>query len=482
MEKFIGRAIELAQLAGLLALPKASLCVVKGRRRIGKSRLLSEFSQYFEKAYTFSGLAPEKNMNAQDQRDEFTRQLAIELGLRGIKADDWGDLFWHLAQKTQSGRVLIILDEITWMGDQDPTFLPKLKNAWDLYFSKNTKLILAISGSLSSWIDKNILSSTGFLGRVSLELDLAELLLHDCLEFWHELGDGVSAFEKLKILAVTGGVPRYLENVNPHQTAEENIRRLCFTQNSLLSKEFKKVFSDLYDKKSLIHEKIVTVLADGIADQDTLCDKIGLQRGGRISNYLDSLAQSGFVSRDFTWHIGSGKYSKLSKYRLKDNYSRFYLKYIRPNLVNINLGHFQQTSLSALPSWNSILGLQIENLILSNRDLIRKKLQINPSDIVCDNPYFQRKTSRTKGCQIDYMIKTKFNILYIFEIRFSKNPIRLDIIDNMKEKVKRLNIPKHFSYRCILIHANSVTDSVEDSNFFSHIIDFTQLLEEQDLL
>ncbi len=480
MEQFIGRTVELAQLAGLLELRKASLCVVKGRRRIGKSRLLSEFAKSFENAYTFAGLAPEDNVQAQDQRDEFTRQLATEIGLRGIKADDWGDLFWHLAQKTQSGRVLIILDEITWMGDQDPTFLPKLKNAWDLYFSKNPELILAISGSLSSWIDANILSSTGFLGRVSLEIDLAELPLHNCLEFWHELGDAVSAFEKLKILAITGGVPRYLENINPHQTAEENIRRLCFTPNSILSKEFKNVFSDLYDKKSLIHEAIVTALADGIADQDTLCEKLGLQRGGRISSYLDSLTQSGFVSRDFTWHIGSGKYSKLSKYRLKDNYSRFYLKYIRPNLVNIDLGHFQQTSLSALPAWNSILGLQIENLILSNRDLIRNKLQINPGDIVCDNPYFQRKTSRIKGCQIDYMIQTKFNTLYIFEIRFSKNPIKSEVIDSIKEKIKRLNIPKYFSYRCILIHANSVTDSVEDSNFFSHIIDFTQLLEEQE--
>ena len=77
-------------------------------------------------------------------------------------------MLWHLAQKTQEGPVLIVLDEITWMGFKDHEFLGHLKNAWDLCFSKNPNLILALSGSMSAWIEDNILSSTGFLGRESL--------------------------------------------------------------------------------------------------------------------------------------------------------------------------------------------------------------------------------------------------------------------------------------------------------------------------
>lgn len=476
MTQFIGRTEELKELAHLRTLRQASLCVIKGRRRIGKSRLLSEFAKSFDKAYTFSGLAPEKGMTAQDQRNEFARLLSTELGLRAIKAEDWGDLFWHLAQYTQKGPVLIIFDEITWMGDKDPSFLSKLKNAWDLYFCKNDKLILAISGSISAWIDENILSSTGYLGRIALDMNLDELPLQDCIAFWGKESHGISAFEKLKVLAVTGGVPRYLENISPHLSAEENIRRLCFTKNSILSKEFEKVFSDLYNKNSSVYENIVRCLADGAADQDTICDKIKLSRGGKVSHYLDNLTTSGFISRDYTWHVKDERYSKLSNYRLKDNYSRFYLKYIQPNLVNINSGNFQNTSISDLPGWNSIMALQIENLIISNRRLIQNVLNIKPSDIVCDNPYFQRSTTRQKGCQIDYMIQTKFNTLYICEIKYSKNDITSKVIEDVKEKISRLNIPKHFSYRCVLIHANRVSESVEDSHFFSNIIDFTQLM------
>lgn len=396
--------------------------------------------------------------------------------MQAIKKDNWSDLFWRLAQELKTGPVLIILDEITWMGDKDPSFLSKLKNIWDLYLSKNDQLILAISGSLSAWIDKNILSSTGYLGRVTLEMDLEELPLYDCLAFWEGVGHGVSAFEKLKVLAVTGGVPRYLENIDPHQSAEDNIRRLCFTKNSMLSKEFERVFSDLYNKNSMVYESIIRCLADGVADQDTIAEKIDIQRGSYLSNCLDDLVLSGFISRDYTWSIKNGVYSKLSHYRLKDNYSRFYLKYIQPNLVNISLGNFQDKAINELSGWYSIMALQIENIIISNRRLIQNALGIKPSDIVCDNPYFQRETTRGKGCQVDYMIQTKEGMLYICEIKYSKKEITTKVITEMKEKIKRLNLPKHYSYRCVLIHANSVSEAVEDSQFFTRIIDFTTLM------
>jgi hypothetical protein len=94
-------------------------------------------------------------------------------------AKDWGDLFTLLAKQTSEGRVVILFDEISWMGSKDPTFLGKLKNAWDLQFSKNNKLLLIICGSVSSWIEKNIISSTEFLGRPSLYLHLEELHLED---------------------------------------------------------------------------------------------------------------------------------------------------------------------------------------------------------------------------------------------------------------------------------------------------------------
>jgi uncharacterized protein len=88
VRKFIGRKRELAQLKKLLDKKLASLIVLKGRRRIGKSRLLLEFGKTVGRAHVLTGLAPDKGVTAQDQRKEFARQLGVEFGLRGIKTDD----------------------------------------------------------------------------------------------------------------------------------------------------------------------------------------------------------------------------------------------------------------------------------------------------------------------------------------------------------------------------------------------------------
>ena len=85
----------------------------------------------------------------------------------------------------------------------------------NLYFSQNPQLILALSGSISAWIESNILSSTGFVGRVSLTLTLRELPLNVCKNFWKLYGIDASCYEMLRFLAITGGIPRYLEELKP---------------------------------------------------------------------------------------------------------------------------------------------------------------------------------------------------------------------------------------------------------------------------
>ena len=130
---FYGRNKEITRLRSLLKKNTASLVVIKGRRRIGKSRLADEFGKD-RKTLNFDGLPPGDGVTAQDEREYFTKQLEINIGLRGIRADDWADLLYNLANHTKDEQTLIILDEINWMGSKDLTFLGKLKSAWDFLF------------------------------------------------------------------------------------------------------------------------------------------------------------------------------------------------------------------------------------------------------------------------------------------------------------------------------------------------------------
>lgn len=471
-EPFFGRKRELNILKDLLIKKTASLAVIKGRRRIGKSRLAEEFAKPL-RHYTFIGLPPEKEISSKDQRENFSAQMQRELSMPRPRADDWGDLFWYLADQTKEGRVVIIFDEINWMGSKDPTFLGKLKTAWDQFFKKNPELILILSGSMSSWIEQNILSSTGFLGRVSTNLTLNELPLHVCSHFWNNRKNFVSSYEKFKILSVTGGVPRYLEEIRAEWTAEKNIRALCFEQEGLLFNEFNRIFTDLFSSRSTSYRKIISCLAEKDATQDEVAGALGMKKGGTVGSYLEDLVTTGYVSQDHTWSLKSGKTSKLRKYRLKDNYLRFYLKYIEPNKESI-----LNESLELLPAWDSIMGLQFENLVLNNRKGIKQVLNIPLSDVINDNRYFQKQRKSYLGCQIDYLIQTKYNSLFVCEIKFSKNPIGKEVIKEVSEKIKNLSPGACFTTWPVLIHVNGVTEALQKSCFFSHIIDFGDLLKE----
>lgn len=329
-----------------------------------------------------------------------------------------------------------------------------------------------LTGSISSWIEKNILSNTGFVGRISLDMTLNELPLHRCDEFWGEERHRISSYEKFKFLAVTGGVPRYLEEMVPTLSAEENIKRMCFQSGGLLVKEYQRIFSDLFHKKGPLYSKIVARLADGPCEQNVISDLLEMQRGGRITEYLYELETAGFISQEHTWHIHTGKISKQRKYRLNDNYLRFYLKYIEPNLHKIEQDRYQINP----AQWPAIFGLQFENLVLNNRKRVWELLHIEPQNIVWDNPYFQDQTTRHPGCQIDYLIQTRDRTLYLCEIKFSQHPIKGEVIEEVKQKMEALPIPKGFSIRPILIHVNGVSNQIKAQEFFSRILDFSALL------
>lgn len=473
---FIGRKEELKELSLLVQKKTASLVVIHGKKRIGKSRLVEEFAKGM-RLLSFSGLAPTPQTTAQSQRDEFARQLEENLHIRGIKGDDWGDLFTFLAKQTTEGRCIIFLDELTWMGSHDHTFLGKLKIVWDLHFSKNPELILILCGSVSAWIEKNIISSTGFFGRISLKLLLEELSLPNCNALLEAVGFRGSDTEKLMILSVTGGIPWYLEQIQPSLSATENIKRLCFVKNGILLDEYKHIFHDLFGRRSELYQQIVSFLAEGPAEYKAISEATGYQSSGALSEYLHELVLSGYIARDHSWSFATGKELAVFRYRLSDNYLRFFLHYVEPHYQKIQRNQFAFTSLSSLPAFNTMMGFQIENLVLQNRSLIQARLGINPHDIINDNPYYQRKTVKQPGCQIDYLVQTRFRTLYVCEVKFSQHELPATIIQHMQEKLARFSYPKGFAALPVLIHANGVSEALKESDYFAHSIDLSKLLE-----
>jgi len=474
---FIGRKVELERLQALHRKKTPSLAVVKGRRRIGKSRLIFELAQTItnQTFWSFAGLAPHVGISPQEQRDNFARQLALMLQVPPQTFKDWSDAFEHLSLHIKPGDI-ILFDEISWMGgDQDPTFIPKLKVWWD----KQTKhMLLVFCGSVSTWIEKNILNSTAFFGRINLTINLEALSIWESAEFLRKISMKLSHYDMYKLLSIVGGVPWYLEQFNPHITADENIKQLAFEKNGLLVAEFDRIFHDLFNGKGSTYKKILNSLEDGAKTLSEIRKDIDFAHSGTLSQMIEQLTVAGFVAKQSLWSFKTAEPLKQSLYRISDPYMRFYLKMIAPNLEAILNGAFDQIPLSTMTGFDTHLGLQLEALLLQNRALIQKKLGISPVDITCSGPYRQSKTSTQAGCQIDYLIQTKTNGLFICEFKFKRREIGSDIITEMKEKISRLKTPKGFARIPVLLHLSGVADAVATSPYFYRIINIVDFLEE----
>jgi len=117
-----------------------------------------------------------------------------------------------------------------------------------------------------------------------------------------------------------------------------------------------------------------------------------------------------------------------------------------------------------------------DNLVINNRQSLLKILGISSDIIVNDGPYFQKETRRNRGCQIDYLIQTKSNELYVIEVKFSRRELSKSIIGEMKRRIDALIKPKHTAIRPVLIHINGVSEETLEDYYFYQIIDFTMLL------
>ncbi len=473
---FIGREEQLEQLKSLWRKPVASLVTCRGRRRIGKSTLIEEFARRNRVRFIkLEGIEPRPGVDNVTQLKAFAQQLAEQTGCEEDTLDNWFKAFARLAKVLNPReKTVLLLDEISWMGKYDVTFPGELKYAWDNRFSKNPKLIMVLCGSVSSWIDKKILKSKGFVGRPSLNMLVPELSLRESASFWMRGGCKASSTDMIDVLSVVGGVPKYLENIDPALSADENIKRLCFMPGTLLVDEFDEIFNDALDANLGLKKRILMSLGNGQKSPTEVAEALGLENNGHLSGYLEELETAGFVAKDTGLNPCTGKRSNVVRYRIADNYTRFYLKCIEPNRELIGRGTFTFASLAQLPGWETLLGLQFESLVYSNLREIMRRIGLDHALVLSAAPYVQHPTTRQAGCQIDLLIQTK-RTQYVVEIK-RRESIGEWVVSEVEEKLAKFKTSRMVTVVPVLVYDGRLSKRVLADGYFGRTISARELL------
>ena len=473
---FIGRESELDALSTLWRKPLAALVTCRGRRRIGKATLFREFARRNRaELLVIEGLGPRKGQTDADQLRNFGERLCAQtLGAR-VVPDSWPEAFRLLGERLDDRRkTVVLLDEISWMGRHCPDFPGFLKNGWDEHLKTHDNLVLAVCGSVSSWIRENLLENATFGGRFSRDIVLRELPLDLCAKFWRGREKRIDEHEIVDVLSVTGGVPRYLEEIDPSLSADENVRRLCFSEDGPLFKDFEAIFSETFGPTTLVKAEILRRLADGPATCSELADRLGVGRGGSLSKNLDELAEAGFAAKDENVNPATGRAAKEARYRVCDNYTRFYLKYVEPREAEIRGGRFGFGSLAELRGWDADKGLQFENLVVNHAMALAPHLGIGGATVRSAAPFRLKGRNGAAGIQIDLLLQTD-RTAWIVEVK-RRRRIGRKIEKELAAKVDAFPKRRGVSIRTALVHSGSLDPAVSRDGVFDAIVPFSRLL------
>jgi hypothetical protein len=433
----IGRKEQIETMKELLVLQKSYFVAVTGRRRVGKTYLIDQV--YKDSiCYRATGI---QDGNQQTQIAHFIQKLAEYSHFPIVTIPkNWQQVFMlfkiYLETLPKNKKQVIFIDELPWMSTAKSGFIQLLAHLWNDYLSKEKHFILVICGSATSWISKKIMGDKGgFHNRISHHISLPPFTLAETKDFLKSKKVKLTNADIMELYMALGGIPYYLELIQKGESAIQAIDRLCFAENGLLKTEYQHLYKALFDQ-SANHEAIVSTLAKskyGLGRVE-LSKKSNVQIGGPFTRTMEDLLLSGFIVEQQPF----GKVKQGSVYRLTDEFSVFYHRFIATH-KKAGKGIWQE--ISQTQSYKIWSEYAFEAMCLRHIDTIKKAMGI--SNLYTEVSSFRSLgNSDEPGMQIDIILDRADKTVNICECKYYSEPFVMtrqyaSILNQRKEVFKK---------------------------------------------
>ncbi|MCB0596227.1 MAG: AAA family ATPase [Lewinellaceae bacterium] len=408
----IGRKKEIALLQEALESPKAEMIAVIGRRRVGKTFLVDTI---YKDRIIFKQTGV-RNAPNEAQLRTFTQAVEQLAGETLEVPRDWLDAFFllrkHLeAHISKDKKVVLFFDELSWLAVPKSNFLDYLGHFWnDWAYQQNVVIVLC--GSASSWVIQKVINDKGGLhNRVTRYLHLKPFTLQETELYLQSKHCTFTKYQIVQMYMAFGGVPLYLEEIKRGKSAVQNINDICFSETGLLKNEFNRLYPALFENAD-DHIAVIRALASkkkGLSRTEII-ETAKVANGSSTSKVLEELEQSDFI---MAYHPFKKK-KKDKIYRLIDEYSLFYLRFIE-NTAFEGAGTFMQLSNEqAFKIW---CGYAFEGICMKHVQQIKKALGVS-GVYTTTYSYLRKATPEEKGLQIDMLLERADRVINLFEIKF----------------------------------------------------------------
>jgi uncharacterized protein len=464
----VGRQEELRQMKRFLNSKKPEIVMLTGRRRVGKTYIIQQAYKQ-DIVFSFTGT---KNAEVENQLKKFETKLqeTAKKNIKWITQTNWADAFTNLnsylnsLRKTDKKRV-VFFDEFPWICTAKSNFLEEFGYWWNDYGSKNN-ILVAISGSDTAWMIHQIINNKESMhGRVTRRIHLQPFTLAETKEFVLAINPRLTNYDILELYMCMGGIPLYLEQIEPGQSVAQSIYYTCFKKNGFLHQEFTNLYASLFDNyeghiavikalstkwKGLTRSEIVT--ASKIAD------------GGGLNRILTNLEACNLI---MTVQPFQNK-KKGMLYRLADEYSKFYIHFIEKSKINSASNWINyQASNKAFKAWQAY---SFESICIKHANAVKQALGI--SGVFTEvGSYYKAGTKTLAGFQIDMLIDRADNAMNICEIKFYNKPIVITktIADDMR--LKRANFIEFSKNKKAIFNTIIATYGIDRSDYQGSEID-----------
>lgn len=331
MKHFVDREQEMETLQSEYEKDGSALVVLYGRRRVGKTTLISEFIKD-KNALFFLASEESEAQNRSLLKEKVAEFIKSDL-LRSAEVKSWDVLFQSIMDTPFESKPVIVLDEFQYLGKANPAFPSIFQRIWEEIL-KDKSVMVILCGSLISMMESQTLAyGSPLYGRRTAQIRLKQIPF----AYYHEFFPGKSHRELIEMYAVTGGVPKYIELFSESGDIYSAIRKCVLNRSGYL-----------YDEPHFLLQQEVTevgsyfsimrAIAAGNSKLSAISAVLEI-KATSLTKYLKTLIDLDILEREVPITEENPERSKKGLYKIKDNYLRFWFAFVYPNMSFIESGH-----------------------------------------------------------------------------------------------------------------------------------------------
>ena len=427
--KFIGRKEELSKLDKVINSDEMNFTLIYGRRRVGKSELVSQAlskSEVKKLYYECKQVAQESNVNG------LSEIVSETMGLPKLGFTDIESLLNYIFELSTKEKMVLVLDEYPYLRESVKGMDSILQGVVDKY-RKDSKLTLIILGSYVEVMRSLLEHENPLYGRVDLTINLKQMDYYESSFFY----PNYSAEDKVRIYSVFGGIPYYNRLIDDSKSVKENIIELIASPGARLENEVS-MYLNAELSKIVNANEVFEALSRGFSKYSDILSQSHVSSGPTLVDVLDKLISMEVVVK--TAPINDSANKKKIAYYICDNLSLFYYRYI-----------FKYSSQMQIMDSDIFYKKYIEKDFeeyyvphmfenVCRQYLIRKNKagEIEPVIENIGKYFYDNPEKRTNG---EFDIVTEDESGYVFyEVKFRKKPVSDEMIAEEIKQVKATGI------------------------------------------